>query len=123
MEYQHRIPIHLEEEDKFIFNLTGRQTLILGIGLAFGYIAASDFDFSYLSGVIIGCVLFLVIFGLSAVVAFLPYHHRDLEQWALIALTYIAQPKYYIRGRLTLETKQHKKHFDREEQKEEREEW
>jgi PrgI family protein len=123
MEYQHRIPIHLEEEDKFIFSLTGRQTLVLGIGLALGYAAASDFNFSHLSGVIIGCVLFLLIFSLSVVVAFMRYHHRDLEQWALIALTYIAQPKYYVRYRLTIETHPQKKHAATQEQKEESEEW
>ena len=123
MEYQHRIPIHLEEEDKFIFNLTGRQTLIIGIGLALGYTVASDFDFSYLSGVILGTVAFLVVVGLSAVVAFVQYHHRDLEQWALIALAYIDQPKYYTRGRVTIETQRQTKPYESEEQKEEQEEW
>ncbi len=123
MEYQHHIPIHLEEEDKFIFNLTGRQTLIMAIGLALGYTLASDFDFSRLSGVLVGTFAFLAVVGLSAVVAFVQYHHRNVEQWALIALVYVTEPKYYVRGHVMIKTQSETKPYAQEAQQEEQEEW
>jgi hypothetical protein len=106
MDYQHRIPLHLEQEDKFILNLTARQSLVIGSGCALGAGAISNFDFSTLHGFLFGSLVFVLIVALSCVVAFTRYHHRDLDQWALIVLVYLSKPHVYIRGRYYLDERE-----------------
>ena len=106
MDYQHRIPLHLEQEDKFIFNLTGRQTLIVGSGCALGAGAISNFNFSTVHGFLFGTIAFVLIVALSCIVAFTRFHHRDLDQWALIVLVYLSKPRHYIRGRSYLDERE-----------------
>jgi hypothetical protein len=116
MSYQHRIPIHLEQEDKFLLTLTGRQTLVIGLGLTFGYMIGSDFP------LLPGAVLFVCCVTLAVVVAFVRYHHRHLEQWAIIALMYSTSPAVYIRGRLMEENREEARKVLEVEEKES-EEW
>ena len=103
MDYQHRIPLHLEQEDKFILNLSARQSLVIGSGCALGAGAISDFNFSTVHGFVFGTLVFVLVVALSCVVAFTRYHHRNLEQWVLIIIIYLSKPRYYIRGRSYLD--------------------
>lgn len=103
MDYEHRIPIHLEQEDKFLLFLTARQTLVLGCGFALASAATSDFDFSTIEGFMFGILTFCLVLALSCIVAFVRWQHRDLEQWFLIVVVFLSQPKMYIRGRYYLD--------------------
>ena len=96
MDIQHKVPIHLDQEDKFLLSMSARQTLVIGIGITFGYIIASDFDFSQGWGFAIGVSLFVACVVLSLAVAFIRLKTRDLDQWFLVWIAYISRPRYYL---------------------------
>lgn len=92
---QHKIPIHLEQEDKFLLGMTARQCLVIAVGGTLAY-AALPSDFSSLSSVIIGLIVSALLFLATLAVAFIRVQHRDLEQWMLIGLMYLSQPKCFL---------------------------
>jgi hypothetical protein len=97
IDMQHKIPIHLDKPDKFVLGMTGRQTVIVALGLALGYMAFGAFDYTDNLFLLIPAILcFALILLLAVIVAFVKYKHKDLEQWALIAFMYYASPRRYI---------------------------
>ena len=103
MSLHHNIPTHLDEADKFILNLTARQTLILGIGLAFGYMFFNEFDYTTLPGFLMGGSLFAGCVVLAVITAFLKIRHRDFEHWFLLYVLFHTQPRYYLRKPQTVD--------------------
>ncbi|WP_126632191.1 PrgI family mobile element protein [Dictyobacter alpinus] len=94
---QHKVPIHLDQPDKFILNLTGRQTIILALGLALGYMAFNAFDYSSTLILLVPALLcFALCLLLAALLAFIRVKHKDLEQWALITFMFYASPRRYL---------------------------
>lgn len=94
---QHKTPIHLDQPDKFILGLTSRQTIIMALGLSFGYLAFSAFDYiDNLLLLIPALLCFALCVLAAALLAFIRYKHRDLEQWALIVFMFYASPRRYL---------------------------
>jgi hypothetical protein len=116
----HRIPRRLDQEDKFIFGMTGRQTFIMLVGFAFAGIVVSYIDFSSISGFIIGCSVFTSIMLLAAIVAFIRLHYRYIEQYVIVLLAYLVSKRYYLSKPLMIADE-----FEEpiEKKKEEVEEW
>jgi len=85
----HQIPTHLNVEDKVLFGLTGRQflTILIGVSLAYSIWNQLALPVSLRVPVTIACV------GLTLVTALIRPGERPLEQWALVALIYVARPK------------------------------
>lgn len=107
MDFQHKVPIHLEQQDPFLFHLTVRQLLILGVGISLGYLIFSDMDISNWVGLILAILLLLICVAASVVVAFVRIKHRDLEQWGLVLFLYVTQPQYYRWHPLVIEENVH----------------
>ena len=122
MDIQHKVPIHLDQEDKFLVGMTARQALVIGIGITFGYMLSSDFDFSQGWGFVLGAFLFVVCVALSLAVAFIRVNRRDLDQWVLVWIAYISHPHYYLGRPLAQETDEYDEIVLHEE-KAEVEEW
>jgi hypothetical protein len=94
---QHKIPIHLDQPDKFILGLTGRQTGILALGLALGYMVANNFEYgAHLWLLLPAGLCFLCIMLLAVLVAFVRIGHKHLEQWAIIIFLFYASPRIYL---------------------------
>ena len=98
MQYKHKIPLHLEVEDHIMAGLTARQLVLVGAGLAVGYLIWSNLTALTRSSaglILTGLFCLLpVIAGLA--VAFFRSGSRGLEEWAVVGLIYLAQPKYYL---------------------------
>jgi hypothetical protein len=98
MKYKHKIPIHLEVEDHLIAGLSARQLLLIGAGLALGYLVWSNL--LALNATPWGWLLSLGIALLPAllgtVAAFFRPASRGLEEWAMVGCVSLAQPKQYV---------------------------
>jgi len=93
-------PTFLNEQPTIIFNRTGRELLIITIGLAVAYVVWGDLGHwipgsSLALGILKG--LIASIFALAGVIiAFIKVASRPLEEWAFIGLFYLLIPKVYI---------------------------
>ena len=98
MKYKHQIPIHLEVEDHLIAGLSARQLLMIGAGLALGYLVWSSLASLQVTtwGLLLAALLSLLPALLGAVAAFFRPASRGLEEWALVGTVYLAQPKRYL---------------------------
>ena len=92
------VPLHLETEDHFLFGLTVRQCLILFGGAGVSYVlflrmlALLPASFGAL---MVSLVLALGCFAGTAALAFVHQGGRGLEEWGLVLLIYMSQPKVY----------------------------
>ncbi len=93
-------PTFLNEQPTIIFGRTGRELLIVAIGLGVAYlswlrlgtpIASSVIASDVLKGII--AAVFVVV---SLIVAFIKIATQPLEQWAFIWLFYSIIPKVYL---------------------------
>jgi hypothetical protein len=98
MKYKHKIPIHLEVEDHLIAGLSARQLLLIGAGLALGYLVWSALALLHtgLWGLLLSALLSLLPGAVGAVAAFFRPASRGLEEWAMVGMVYLAQPKQYL---------------------------
>ncbi len=93
----HKIPLHLETDDTFLWSFTGRQVFIVALGLGVGYLIFSDLTIQVtLFTMVLGVLLWVVVAAVAVVVAFVKRQHRNLEEWALVWLLYWTRPRYYI---------------------------
>src|SRR5262249_54350352 len=85
----HQIPTHLNVEDKVLFGLTARQflTVLIGVSLAYSVWNHPALLASLRLGLAATCAV------LTLVVALVRAAERPIEQWALVALVYVARPK------------------------------
>ena len=119
----HKVPVHLDTQDKFLWSLTFRQVLILFVGGGFAYIlGTADWStsmtalFSFLCG-----GLCLVLTCLSA---FVKIQRRDLDQWLLVAFLHYSSPRLYSWSALEEEQEIHdEESHERAIQEKGKEEW
>lgn len=95
MKYKHRIPLHLETQDHILGGLSARQLLLIGAGLAVGYLVWWDLSFLNESngGLFLNAFISLLPALLGVVAAFFQPASRGLEEWAMVGIVYLAQPK------------------------------
>lgn len=98
MKYRHKIPLHLEVEDHIIAGLSARQLLLIGAGLALGYLVWSDLAFVSATrwGLLLSILVALLPALLGAVAAFIRPASRGLEEWALVVFVSLTQPTRYL---------------------------
>ncbi len=93
-------PTFLNEQPTIIFGRTGRELLIIAIGLSMGYML-----WGHLSAIISGAtfattalklLLTIIPIIISAVVALTSVGGRPLEEWAFVGIFYFLTPKVYI---------------------------
>jgi hypothetical protein len=96
-------PTFLNEQPTIIFNRTGRELLIILIGLGFGYLtwtSLSGFMDDLLGDVIasniIKGILAACVVAASGVVALVKIATRPLEEWGLAWVFYTLIPKVYF---------------------------
>ena len=90
MARRHEIPTHLNVEDRAILGLTVRQLTVLTVGLSSGYALWSGWP-ELATGARAGLALACVLVG--AALALVRPRGRGLEEWAFVALHYLATPK------------------------------
>ena len=86
----HEIPTHLNVEDKAFYGLSVRQVMYLSVGFSGAYSlwnGGPDLALPLKLALVIGCLLGAV------VLALVRPHGRGLEEWAFVALHYLALPK------------------------------
>jgi|SRR5579883_97370 hypothetical protein len=97
--YTHRVPNHLETEDKFILNLSMRQCVILFVALCMAYMLFNDI-FSAIpdAGLALGLGLSgaLLVFLAGVALALIRVHRRGLDEWVFVLFMYAVAPKTYI---------------------------
>lgn len=96
--YRHNIPIHLDQQDHLLVGLTARQVLLVGCGASLSYTLFNTTAslIPSLWGLILGAALAIFILCSSLLVSFLRPKGREIEQWAIIALLYLASPKIFL---------------------------
>ena len=96
--FQHKIPIHLEQQYHLIAGLTPRQVLLLGCGASLSYTSFTSISSAIpdLWGLALAIILAIVPAGLSTLTAFFQLRGRGLEQWAMITLLYFISPKILL---------------------------
>ncbi len=93
------VPLHLETEDHFLFGLTVRQCLLLFVGAGLSYslfLQVFDRIPNPMAALIIGLSLALLFFLGMVALAFAHVSGRGLEEWGLVILLYLSQPKVFI---------------------------
>ncbi len=98
MPYSHRVPNHLETEDKFVLNLSMRQCVILFVALCMAYMLFNDIfnaipDPGLALGLGLAGVVCVGLLGLA--LAFIRVHQRGLDEWVFVLFMYAVQPKTY----------------------------
>ncbi|HEU5383609.1 MAG TPA: PrgI family protein [Ktedonobacteraceae bacterium] len=98
MKYKHKIPNHLEVEDHLIAGLSARQLLLIGAGLALGYLVWSNLSLLSATrwGLLLSVVIALFPALLGAGAAFFRPASRGLEEWAIVGFVTLLQPKQYL---------------------------
>lgn len=98
MKYKHKIPIHLEVEDHIIAGLSARQLLVIGAGLALGYLVWSNLSFLSTTrwGLLASILVALLPALLGVVMAFFRPASRGLEEWAVVGFVHLIQPTQYV---------------------------
>lgn len=96
--YTHRVPNHLETEDKFILNLSMRQCVILFVALCMAYALFNDI-FNAIPdaglGLGLGLAGALLVFLAGVALALIRVHRRGLDEWVFILFMYAVAPKTY----------------------------
>ncbi len=93
-------PTFLNEQPTIIFGRTGRELLIIAIGLGMAYISwlrlGSVIHGNGLGTGIVKVVISLIVVAIAATIAFVKVATRTLEEWGFIWLFYTIVPKTYI---------------------------
>jgi len=84
------IPTHLNVEDKAFYGLSVRQVMYLTIGVAGGYGLWNQWPELMLA---LRLALAATCFAVATALALIRPHGRGLEEWAFVALHYVAIPK------------------------------
>jgi hypothetical protein len=87
---RHEIPTHLNVEDRAFYGLSARQIMYLTVGATLSYglwNQMSDLPFAARIALAVLCL------GFATVLALVRPGGRGLEEWAFVALHYIAVPR------------------------------
>ncbi len=118
----HKVPVHLDTQDKFLWSLTFRQVLILFVGGGFAYLIGTT-DWSTPITALL-CLLFGgLCLVLTLLAAFVKIRHRDLDQWLLVAFLYYSSPRLYSWSALKEEHETDTQSHERALQEKGEEEW
>lgn len=90
---RHRVPTHLNLEDKAVLGLTLRELACLGLGALVGFTA-----YGQLAGapLVPRLLVALACLGAGAGLAFVRPLGRGLEEWCFILLHYLATPRHAL---------------------------
>jgi hypothetical protein len=97
--YAHKIPIHLETEDKFLWHLTLRQCVVLTVGCTIAYTSFINMLATIPNptfGLFAGTLVALLVMICAVALAFVNIFGRGLDEWGLVLLLYAAQPRLYL---------------------------
>ncbi|GHO94370.1 hypothetical protein KSF_044180 [Reticulibacter mediterranei] len=93
-------PTFLNQRPAIVFGRTGRELIIITIGLTLGYLVWQNLTNSLASSSILTNALKLIVAALflagALVVAFIKIATRPLEEWALVWVFYLFIPKVFI---------------------------
>ena len=90
---RHRVPTHLNVEDKAILGLTLREVACLGVGALLGYAAYGQLMGSPLPLRLLALLLCL---GAGATLAFVRPLGRGIEEWSFVLLHFVATPRHAL---------------------------
>ena len=93
-------PTFLNEQPKIIFNRTGRELVLIGVGATLAYSLWIDLGNVVHGNVIVvnlvkGLVALIVVV-IALLIAFMKVAKRPLEEWAIVWFFYVLIPKVYI---------------------------
>ncbi|HVA86960.1 MAG TPA: PrgI family protein [Candidatus Saccharimonadales bacterium] len=87
---RHEIPTHLNVEDRAFYGLSVRQVMYLTVGCALSYGLWNQWpDLPVAARLALAATCFL----LAVALAFIRPAGRGFEEWAIVALRYVAVPK------------------------------
>jgi hypothetical protein len=93
-------PTFLNEQPTIIFGRTGRELLVITIGLACGFLTWTGLGTFIGGNVVISDIVKAILVGAivvcAAIVAFIKVATRPLEEWAFVWLFYAIIPKVYL---------------------------
>jgi hypothetical protein len=93
-------PTFLNQRPAIVFGRTGRELIIITIGLSLGYLAWLNISSSLTSSPALTAAIKLFVAALfvagALVVAFIKIATRPLEEWALVWVFYLLIPKVFI---------------------------
>jgi hypothetical protein len=93
-------PTFLNQRPAIVFGRTGRELIIITIGLSLGYLSWLHISSSLTSNPALTAAIKLIIGAIcvagAAVVAFIKIATRPLEEWALVWVFYLFIPKVFI---------------------------
>lgn len=91
-------PTFLNEQPTIIFGRTGRELLIVVIGIVVAYTTWGNIksDIPGAGGMALGIFLAVVIVILSLVVSLTNIAARPLEEWLIVWLSYVVMPRVYM---------------------------
>jgi hypothetical protein len=96
--YLHRVPNHLEIEDKFILSLSMRQCAILFVALCLGYLLFADIFNAVPDaglGLALGLAAALLVCLAGVALALIRIHKRGLDEWVFVLCIYALTSKIY----------------------------
>lgn len=99
---RHEIPTHLNVEDKAFYGLGLRQVMLLAVGIAAGYALWGQCAWAPLA---IRLAVASCAFLAFAALGLLRPAGRGLEEWAMVAITYLLAPKLAVWRHESGETK------------------
>jgi K+-transporting ATPase A subunit len=93
-------PTFLNQRPAIVFGRTGRELIIITIGLSLGYLAWLNISSSLTNSPALTAAIKLIIAALllavALVVAFIKIATRPLEEWAIVWVFYMVIPKVFI---------------------------
>src|SRR5262249_7888776 len=94
MNTMHKVPVHLDTQDVFLWHLSFKQVLVLFMGGGIAYlVATTDWSTPFAALLcLLGGGLCLVV---TLLVAFVKVAYRDLDQWLVVAFLFYTSPRLY----------------------------
>jgi hypothetical protein len=90
----------LNEQPKIIFNRTGRELVLIGLGVTLAYSLWIDLgNVVHGNSIVVNLVkglVALIVVVIALLIAFIKVAKRPLEEWAIVWLFYVLIPKVYI---------------------------
>ncbi len=91
-------PTFLNEQPTVVFGRTTRELLIIACGLTVAYTLWSNLNSLLPSpwGMVVAIISIVITLIASLVIAMIPVASRSLEEWIVIWLFYLLEPKLYL---------------------------
>ena len=90
----HKVPVHLDTQDTFLWHLTFRQVLILFVGGGIAYLVITT-DWSTPLTALLCLMAGSLCLVMTLLVAFVRIHYRNLDQWFLVGFLFYSSPRLY----------------------------